>query len=51
MQCHITFGGVWRVKIEPSGPTRYERDTGPDCGCSRLECFSKIAVNNEALNH
>ena len=53
-----------RMKIERSGRTRYERETGPDCGCNRLECFSKIdretrgnnttyirAVNNEALNH
>ena len=39
-----------RMKIERSGRTRYERETGPDCGCNRLECFSKIDRETRGTN-
>ena len=40
-----------RMKIECSGHTRYERETGPDCGCNRLECFTKIDRETRGNNN
>ena len=40
-----------RMKIERSGRTWYERETGPDCGCNRLEYFSKIDSETRGNNN